>query len=147
MVSTALTVPKRSQFRQISRREQCIVRDSLQEFSQYQIWRSVFAGQWEEAAELIEVSSRNTFFYQNFNWPGQKKTQQQVDATGALALHRFCAIADSLVTPRNMKWHGLQATNEYVMKDRDTRMWFESTTQKLFKYRYSANANFAGQNY
>jgi hypothetical protein len=148
-MATALTIAKPAyvQTRQISKREEDIVRLTMQEFSQYQVWRSVFAGQWEEVAELIEVSSRNTFFYQNFNWPGQKKTQQQVDATGALALHRFCAIADSLVTPRNMKWHGLRATNDYVMKDRDTRLWFESTTNKLFKYRYQTDANFAGQNY
>jgi hypothetical protein len=85
-------------------------------------------------------------FLPELQHPGAKKTQQQVDATGALALHRFCAIADSLVTPRNMQWHGLQG-DEYVMKDRDTRLWFESTTKTLFRQRYDANANFAAQNY
>lgn len=149
MASTELTIAKPAlrKFRQQSIREEKIVREAMQDFSQYQVWRSVFAEQWEETAELIEVSSRNTFFFQNFNWPGQKKTQAQVDATGALALHRFCAIADSLVTPRNMKWHGLQASNDYVMKDRATRLWFESTTRRLFKARYNTNANFVGQNY
>src|SRR5258708_4071822 len=92
----------------------------------------MFAMQWEEVAQLILPTSRNTFFYQSYNSPGLKKTQQQVDATGALALHRFCAIADSLVTPRNMQWHGLQS-NEYVMKDRASRLWFENTTKQLFR--------------
>jgi hypothetical protein len=149
MASTALTLAKPAyvQTRQISKREQDIVRETMQEFSQYQIWRSAHAAQCEETAALILPTSRNTFFYQNFNWPGHKKTQQQVDATGALALHRFCAIADSLVTPRNMKWHGLVANNDYVMKDRDTRLWFESSTAKLFKARYASTANFVGQNY
>jgi hypothetical protein len=132
--------------RQIGDREQQIVRDILREFGQYQLERGVFAGQWEEAALLLLPTSRNTFFYGNFNWPGAKKTAQQVDATGALALHRFCAIADSLVTPRGTQWHGLQG-DEYVMKDRASRLWFEQTTADLFRLRYAAAANFAAQNY
>jgi hypothetical protein len=132
--------------RAVSEREQAIVTGILREFQQYQSRRSMFAQQWEEVSQLILPTSRNTFYYQSYNSPGQKKTQQQVDATGALALHRFCAIADSLVTPRNTQWHGLQG-DEYVMKDRDTRLWFETTTKRLFKLRYAANANFAAQNY
>jgi len=122
------------------------VAGTLREFSQFQTARTTLAGHCEEVAELILPTSRNTFFYQNYNTPGAKKTQQQVDATGALALHRFCAIADSLVTPRNMHWHGLQG-DEYVMKDRATRLWFENTTKLLFRMRYAAYANFAAQNY
>src|SRR5882672_1462544 len=132
--------------RAVSDAEREIVRDIMQEFSQYVNWRSTFASQWEEAAELILPTSRNTFFYQNFSWPGQKKTQQQVDASGMLALHRFAAICDSLLTPRNMTWHALAANDDYVMKDRATRLWFEKVTKILFKYRYAPNANFSAQN-
>jgi hypothetical protein len=132
--------------RTISDREAQIVAATLREFGQYQSRRSVFAAQWEEVAELILPTSRGTFYYQNMQTPGAKKTQQQVDATGALALHRFCAIADSLVTPRNQQWHGLQS-DDYVMKDRACRVWFENTTKMLFRQRYAAHANFAGQNY
>lgn len=132
--------------RQISDREQNIVDGVMREFNQFQTRRSMFAQQWEEVAQLILPTSRNTFFFGSYNAPGQKKTQQQVDATGALALHRFCAIADSLVTPRNMQWHGLQG-DDYVMKDRASRLWFENTTRTVFRQRYDANANFAAQNY
>jgi hypothetical protein len=142
---TALTVAT-GKTRVISDREAQIVSAIIREFGQYQSRRSVFAMQWEEVAELILPTARGTFFYQNFQTPGAKKTQQQVDATGALALHRFCAIADSLVTPRNMQWHGLQG-DDYVMKDRNSRVWFEDTTKLLFRQRYAAHANFAGQNY
>src|SRR3974390_1146770 len=126
--------------------EQQIVRDILQEFSQMTSWRNNFALQWEEAAELIRPNSRNTFFYGNYVWPGQKKTQQQIDASGMLALHRFGAICDSMLTPRNMQWHQLTADDDYVMKDRLTRLWFEQVTRILFKYRYAPLANFTGQN-
>jgi hypothetical protein len=130
----------------ISDREAAKVQEILREFDQFQIARSTLGGHCEEVAELILPTSRGTFFYLNYQTPGSKKTQQQVDATGALALHRFCAIADSLVTPRNMFWHGLQG-DEYVMKDRASRLWFENTTKLLFRQRYSSFANFAAQNY
>lgn len=133
--------------RPISDEEAEKVADTLRLFTELQNYRNVFAGQWEESAALMLTTSRNTFFYGSYNWPGMKKTQQQVDGTAGLALHRFCAIADSLVTPRNMQWHGLEADDEYVNKDRQVQLWYENTTRKLFRYRYAPNANFAAQNY
>ena len=47
-------------------------------------YRNIFAGQWEEAAALIDPDSRNTFFYGSYKFPGQKNSQYQVDMTGAL---------------------------------------------------------------
>ncbi len=140
------TLAKRTP-RQVPQWEYELVGNLMQEFAQFQVWRNQFALQWEEAARLILPTSRNTFYYGNFNWPGQKKTEEQIDASGGLALHRFCAIADSLVTPRNMFWHGLDSDIDYVMKDRQSRLWFENTKRKLFKMRYAANANFSAQNY
>jgi hypothetical protein len=129
-----------------TQREQDIVRDILQEFSQRTVWRNNFAAQWEEVAELIDPINRNTFFYGNFNYPGNKKTQQQIDASGMMALRRFGAICDSMLTPRNQTWHQLRADNDYVMKDRMTRLWFEQVNSILFKHRYQPLANFTGQN-
>src|SRR5262252_4359751 len=132
---------------EITEREREIVAAILHEFSQLTTWRNNFALQWEETSQLILPTSRNTFFYQNFNWPGAKKTDRQIDSTGALALNRFAAICDSLLTPRNQIWHALTANNDYVMKDRTTRLWFEQVTKILFKYRYAPIANFSSQNY
>src|SRR6266404_7620951 len=129
-----------------SPREEEIVQESLREFSQLQTWRSTFAAHWEEVAELILPTSRNTFYYSNFNWPGQKKTDRQVDSSGMMEISRFAAICDSLLTPRNMTWHMLRADDDYVMKDRATRLWFEHATRVLFKLRYAPNANFTSQN-
>ena len=150
-LSTDLTTyadpsPPSGMSRIISPREEALVIGILREFQQYQTRRAMFAMQWEEVAQLILPTHRNTFFYQSYNTPGLKKTQQQVDATGALALHRFCAIADSLVTPRTQQWHGLRC-DESLMKSRDVKLWLEKTAKALFKYRYAANANFAAQNY
>src|ERR1700682_2866088 len=56
--------------RRISDRETSIVKGIQREFAQYQIRRSTFAGQWEEVADLILPTSRNTFFYTNYTTQG-----------------------------------------------------------------------------
>lgn len=132
--------------RQISQQEGVIVADILREFGEMQTWRNTHAQQLEETAMLIWPEYRNTFFYGSYNWPGVKKTQQQVDASGMLALHRFAAISDSLLTPSNSEWHALEANDDYVMKDRDTRLFFDKLTRLLFKFRRNPLANFRGQN-
>lgn len=129
-----------------SQHEQDVVNESLAEFSALQTWRSQFENQWEECADLIMPTQRNTFTFGSYNFPGEKKTDRQVDATGMMANSRFGAILDSLLTPRNMKWHMLSASDELLMKDRATRLWFEAATNLLFKQRYAPIANFASQN-
>jgi hypothetical protein len=133
-------------FRAVSSDEQETVGEIMRDFGEYTTWRNMFAGQWEEVSQLIWPENRNTFFYGSWNWPGVKKTQQQIDASGMLALHRFAAIADSLLTPANSKWHTLEANDDYVMKDRATRLYFDQVTNLLFKYRRNPLANFRGQN-
>lgn len=127
-------------------REERIVAESKREFSQLQTMRATFATHWEEVAELVLPTSRNTFYYGNYNFPGLKKTDRQVDSSAALALERFGAILDSLLTPRNMMWHQLEASDPNIMKDRSARLWFEAVTRILFKFRYSPIANFSAQN-
>lgn len=124
-----------------------ILAESKQEFQQLQTYRAVFGTHWEEVAEILRPTSRNTFFYGNYNFPGQKKTDRQVDTKAALALFRFSAILDSLLTPRNMTWHTLGAESDYLMKDRRVRLWYENTTKALFRYRYAPIANFSANNY
>jgi hypothetical protein len=111
-------------------REQRIVSESMRDFRECQLWRNTTAGQWEEIAEILDPNSRNTFFFGNVNYPGQKKTERQIDSNGMLALEKFKAICDSLLTPRNMFWHALGAEEHraYLMKDRKVRLWYESAT-------------------
>ncbi len=119
----------------------------LRGFSQATAYRNqAFASHWEEVAELVAPEFRNTFVFGNYNTPGQKKTDRQVDSTGQMAGMRFAAICDSLLTPRNMIYQRLVADDEYVMKDRATRLYFEQLTRLLFHCRYAPEANFASQN-
>lgn len=116
------------------------------EFAQMQNWRATFQNHWEEIAAILLPTMKNTFVYGAVNTPGEKKTEQQIDATAMLALHRFAAILDSLNTPRNMVWHTLQSNDTEIMKDRRARLWYQAATQKLFQHRYAPIANFSSQN-
>lgn len=123
-----------------------IVTETMLEFSELQSQRYTFGGQWEEVAELILPTSRNTFFYGNWSWPGQKKTDRQIDATGMMALHRFAAILDSLLTPRNQIWMQLTTQSPELLKNRDVRLWYEAATRVLFQQRYAPIGNFSAMN-
>jgi hypothetical protein len=127
-------------------REEKIVSELLLQFSEMSNWRNTFAEQWEEISELVWPSQRNTFFYGSASMPGEKKTDRQVDATAMLALQRFGAILDSLLTPRNMTWHTLGASDETLNKNRQVKLWFQAATRALFKVRYAPIGNFAAQN-
>jgi len=137
-----------SEFRVQSQREQDYVANDMQLFSQLALYRNQgFAAHFEEAAELVEPTFRNTFMFGSYNTPGEKKTTRQIDSTGALANARFAAICDSLLTPRNMIYQRLAASNDDLMKDRNVRLYFDTVGRLLFKHRYAPEANFSGENH
>ena len=80
-------------------------------FNQCEIYRPNFSWQWEEVSQLVMPNMRNTFFRNSYNFPGLKKTDRQIDATGMVMLAKFAAICDSMLTPFSSNWHELQASN------------------------------------
>ncbi len=121
---------------------------TMRVFGERQARRANFGMQWEEVAELILPNYRNTFFYGNYNYPGEKKTYAQVDSTGMIALKRFAAIMDSLLTPEGEMWQKIGPTlnNKHLMRSRNAKLWFDHVTRHLFAARYDPRANFVGQN-
>lgn len=102
---------------------------------------------WQEIAERVWPSHSKSFsslsnYYQN----GQKPNQHVFDSTAAIALNRFGAILDSLITPRNQTWHTITSTNALLNKDRQVRLWFEEVNRRIFRFRYAPSANFPSQN-
>jgi hypothetical protein len=101
---------------------------------------------WQEIAERIIPAHSNTFYLNGDQSHGQKKTDKLLDSTASIALQRFAAILDSMLTPANQKWHKLTASNTDLQKDREVKKYFEKVNEVLFKYRYSPKANFTSQN-
>lgn len=103
---------------------------------------------WEQIARRILTQYSQQFTAQGrtlTSFPGQQYTDEMVDATGALALTRFAAAMESMLTPRNSTWHYLKPSDPVLMKDREVRLWFEEVTRLLFQYRYAPKANYASQ--
>lgn len=107
--------------------------------------RGNWESHWNEIAQRFYPNAAD-YFTSGDRTSGAKRQQEIYDSTGAVALNRFAAILDSLLTPRNQTWHRLVPGNPELSKDRTARLWFEDTNKLLFKYRYSPNANFASQN-
>jgi Bacteriophage head to tail connecting protein len=108
-----------------------------------------FETQWQEVALLLRPEWANTFFYGYDQWPGQKKTQQQIDSTGMLAVGRFEAIVDSLLTPYTEVWHRLGPDGpdaKQLMKSRRVKRYYEQLNNRLWCARYSTYSNFQSQN-
>lgn len=109
--------------------------------------RGNWESHWLEIAERIIPAHRNMFQSEAaLSSKGEKRTELIFDSTAQIALNRFSAILDSLLTPRNQTWHRILASDAYLNKDRTVRLWFDEVNRILFKYRYTPKANFASQN-
>ena len=106
--------------------------------------RGIWESHWEDIAERI-LPEYSGSFTSKTKTPGQKNTEQMVDSTAAVALMRFAAHMESMLTPRNSTWHHLVPSHQPLMKDHDTRVWFDNLNEMLFKYRYTPKANYASQ--
>lgn len=107
--------------------------------------RAQWDSHWEEIASYVLPRQRNITNLTVSK--GDKRTERIFDSSPQVALERFAAIMDSMLTPRQQKWHGLRSTDENVNEDPDVKRWFFETTLRMFSYRYSPTANFAGQNF
>lgn len=74
--------------------------------------------------------------------PGQRNNDRQFDITASLALLRFGAAIDSLVSPTTQRYHGLQAIDPTARKRSRVKKFCEKATEVLFARRYRMRANF-----
>lgn len=105
--------------------------------------RSTWEPHWQEIADRI--FPRQAEFTVKKRTPGSKRTDAIFDAVPALALDRFAAALESMLTPRTQRWHRLRASDHNLNQSKRVLEWFEEVTRILFEYRYSPKANFASQ--
>jgi hypothetical protein len=105
--------------------------------------RSIWESHWQELAERIWPD--RALFLTNNQTPGEKRTEKMFDATAALALTRFSAAMESMLTPRTAKWHKLRVGDEKLNESPVIQRYLDEVTNILFRVRYSAKANFASQ--
>lgn len=110
--------------------------------------RGMLDSHLEEIAQVVMPSYSGSFTNNGESQtPGSKRTHHLYDSTAPIALPRFAAVLESMLTPRGSKWHGIEPEEPALLKDRATRLWMDEVTDLLFRYRYAPAANFAGQNH
>ncbi|RMF40017.1 MAG: phage head-tail adapter protein [Alphaproteobacteria bacterium] len=110
--------------------------------------RGTWEAHWEEVARRVLPSYSGSFIAEGDSFRnGEKRTEDMVDATGALALPRFAAVYESLLTPRNSIWHRIVPADPILKRNRAARLWFEEVRDVLFKHRYAPRANYSSQQY
>jgi hypothetical protein len=118
----------------------------IKEYEQMAGTRWNWESHWQEIAERVMPMHSRAFTQRGNTSKGDKRNDYVFDSTAAIALNRFSAILDSLLTPRNGTWHRLTVSDRKLGNDRRVKLYFEEANQVLFKYRYSPKANFAAQN-
>lgn len=119
----------------------------IKEFKQISSNRGNLESHWQEVAQRMIPNEAPYFNALNQSTSsGEKRTQYIYDSTAVVALGRFSAILDSLLTPRNQKWHRLEASDPSLNRQREVQLYFDQVNELLFRFRYSSKANFASQN-
>jgi hypothetical protein len=106
--------------------------------------RANWESHWDEIAQVVWPAHTNSFLGQN-GTQGEKRTTRQYDPAAENALRKYMAIMESLLTPAGAKWHRLVPTNPDLLKDRETRLWFDEVNSALFRHRNAPKANFQGE--
>ncbi|MDZ4345713.1 MAG: portal protein [Candidatus Binatia bacterium] len=108
--------------------------------------RGNWESHWEEIARRVLTHYSGSFTSGGMTrTQGEKRTEDMVDATAALALPKFASVMESMNTPRNSRWQRVIPTDRALLKNRGVRLWFEDVTDILFNFRNAPLANFSGQ--
>lgn len=119
----------------------------IRDFRQMQGRRGNLDSHCTEIAERILPDDKNLFDTTGTNQSqGDKRNQEVYDSTGPIALERFAAIVDSLLTPRNSYWHKLATNNAILTRNKGVQDYFEQVNNILFEERYAPAGNFTSQN-
>lgn len=115
-------------------------RDLLQRHAAMESERYNFESQWNRVASLIDPSGAQ--FNERGTTQGQRRDQFQFDATGSLALPRFAAAVESLITPRTQKWCKLVSTDKRLRDNIVVQRYLDEVNDILFEMRYAPSAGF-----
>lgn len=122
--------------------DQQIINDKITRLDAMRSHRGTFESHWDEVAK---VASPKDYNFQNTFSVGDKRRRFQYDSTAELALRRASSFYDSVTTPRNKRWHGLESPFPEINKRDDVREYFDLAENALFTARYAPKAGYAGQ--
>ena len=109
--------------------------------------RSTWESHWQEIADRV-IPRKSEFTkgkIPSSETRGEKRSEKMFDATAALAAERFSAAMESMLTPRNARWHKLRCAEESLKDNHEVNVYIDEVVRILFENRYAPAANFASQ--
>lgn len=119
--------------------------DLLRNYEKLKSERGIWDAHFQEIAERIWPDRSN--FIDKAKTEGSKRTEKIFDSTAALALPRFAAAMESMLTPRTTRWHKLRVPQDELNDNPNVQRYLDQVTNVLFRMRYAPTANFASQMY
>lgn len=120
------------------------VQDIIDFHTQLERERKEWEPLWRDCATYIDPNA-DDFGAEAERRQGAKKGEKVFDNTAIMARDRLAAAHESMLTPRNAKWHGLKATMSALNDDEEVQEYFEQVRDRIFAARYSPKANFSSQ--
>ena len=127
--------------------------DRAEDVLRQQAWmeaeRSSLDAHCQEVAERVLTRQRD--FGRGARTPGGRIDEKRFDSTAPLALDRFAAAMENMLTPRTVRWHDLvirswrDGRGQTAPLPEAVRAWLQAVNTALFSARYAAGANFASQ--
>jgi hypothetical protein len=117
----------------------------MREFQTLAGKRGVWEKHWEDVAKKVLPHYSTTFYSQGNPVPGQERGDEQYDVTANLALWKFAAAMESMLTPATGRWHRLRPTDPALLRDRATALWFDQVNDLMFHYRYAPRSGYQAQ--
>ena len=117
----------------------------LHGLSEAKTGRANFEQYWEDTARVVLPHYQYTFNSDNYRTPGQERGLEMFDTTANMALFRYAAAMESMLTPRNGRWHTIRISDPKLNARRNVRLWCEQVTDIMFHYRYAARSGFHTQ--
>ncbi|MCA9506021.1 MAG: hypothetical protein KC616_23225 [Myxococcales bacterium] len=105
--------------------------------------RAQFDSMWQDIVEMIWPDSAD--FTSQRTVQGEKRTTRQYDPRATLALEKFAAVLESLLTPRGRRWHRLTSTNEELNKIQRVREFWDYSADWLFAQRSNPASRYYSQ--
>lgn len=106
--------------------------------------RSTFETHWQDIADVMRPQAQ-PFTGDAAPQPGEKRTSKMFDAVPPLALEKFAAVLEALLSPRNQIWSKLATTEEYLQQDLEVQRYLDEVNKTLFRVRYRPQSNLASQ--
>jgi len=116
------------------------VEDILNDQQAMESARFQFDSMNQRVAEIVWPEC--ALFLRQDSVQGERRSEFQFDSTASLALTRFAAAVESLLTPRTQRWHGLEPRWEELANNHSVKLYCEQVTDILFRARYSPRAGF-----